>query len=418
MIESIDEFYSANLGQDTRRGMKENAQRGFLNGAPVSYGYRAIFKDINGVKKRVIELNEEEAPVVKRAFDLFLQGEGAKRVAERLNADGFCNRQGKPWNKNLVLYLLKNETYTGTYIWNRYNKSNGLKVLNPECEIVRIPNHHAPLVERMAFEHVQRTLKERAPEMKSHPRAVASQHLLSGLVFCAQCGAKMIASTAKSGKFIYYGCQRKFKEGKASCSQKSLNAEKLEPCIVDTIKDRLLTKEILTKLVCMVCEELENGEAESETKRATLRNQMSEIETKLARHYKLIESSALNVADVAPRLRELNGEKETIAAKISLLNSNRPLAGTFQKPSQETVIAYVEDLRSTLNEGSIMSRKAFLNSFIRRINIKDSEAEIEYTCPIGLGGNRRNEVLSMARIGSRGRTRTYNHTVNSRVLYH
>ena len=53
-----------------------------------------------------------------------------------------------------------------------------------------------------------------------------------------------------------------------------------------------------------------------------------------------------------------------------------------------------------------MQRKAFLNSFIRRINIKDSEAEIEYTCPIGLNGNRRIEVLSMARIGSRGRART------------
>jgi hypothetical protein len=65
-----------------------------------------------------------------------------------------------------------------------------------------------------------------------------------------------------------------------------------------------------------------------------------------------------------------------------------------------------------------MSRKVFLTSFIRRINIKDSEAEIEYTCPIGLGENRRNEVLSMGCIGSRGRTRTCNHTVNSRVLYH
>lgn len=418
MIESIDEFYSANLGQDTRRGMKENAQRGFLNGAPVSYGYQATFKDINGVEKRVIELNENEAPVVKRSFDLFLQGEGAKQIAQRLNADGFRNRQGKPWNKNLILYLLKNEIYTGTYIWNRYNKTNGLKVLNPESEIVRIPNHHAPLIEKTAFEHVQRTMKERAPEMKSHPRAVASQHLLSGLVFCAHCGAKMIASTAKSGKFVYYACQRKFKEGKASCSQKSLNAEKFEPCIVDTIKDRLLTKEILTKLVCMVCEELENGEAESETKRATLKNQMVEIEKKLARHYELIESNALNVADVAPRLRELNGEKEALAAEIFQLNTHTPRAATFPKPSQETVTAYVEDLRSTLNEGSIMHRKAFLNSFIRRISVKDSEAEIEYTCPIGLGGNRRNEVLSMARIGSRGRTRTFNITVNSRVLYH
>jgi hypothetical protein len=62
---------------------------------------------------------------------------------------------------------------------------------------------------------------------------------------------------------------------------------------------------------------------------------------------------------------------------------------------------------SRINEGSIMRRKAFLNSFIRRINIKDSEAEIEYTCPIKFGGNRRNEVLSMAQIGSRGRARAW-----------
>jgi hypothetical protein len=114
----------------------------------------------------------------------------------------------------------------------------------------------------------------------------------------------------------------------------------------------------------------------------------------------------------------LNGEKEALATEISLLNTPSPRAATFPKPSQETVIAYVEDLRSTLNEGSIMHRKAFLNSFIRRINVKDSEAEIEYTCPIGLGGNRTNEVLSMARIGSRGRTRTCNFAVNSRALYH
>ena len=51
---------------------------------------------------------------------------------------------------------------------------------------------------------------------------------------------------------------------------------------------------------------------------------------------------------------------------------------------------------------------AFYQGYIRRINIKDSEAEIEYTCPIGLSGNRRNEVLSMAQIGSRGRARVSN----------
>ena len=90
----------------------------------------------------------------------------------------------------------------------------------------------------------------------------------------------------------------------------------------------------------------------------------------------------------------------------------------LQKLSDETIKANVEELRCTLREGRIMHQKTFLNSFIRRINIKDSEVEIEYTCPIGLSGNRRKEVLSMGCLGSRGRTRTYNITVNSRVLYH
>ena len=40
MIEVINQFYSMNLGADTHRGMKENAERGFVNGGRTPYGYR------------------------------------------------------------------------------------------------------------------------------------------------------------------------------------------------------------------------------------------------------------------------------------------------------------------------------------------------------------------------------------------
>jgi hypothetical protein len=132
----------------------------------------------------------------------------------------------------------------------------------------------------------------------------------------------------------------------------------------------------------------------------------------------MFENNTLNASNVAPRLRELNAEKDAISAEIASLNAQTPSQVAVPKPSKETVKACVENLRNTVNEGSIMSRKSFLNSLIRRINIQDSEAEIQYTCAIGIGGNRKNEVLRMEQIGSRGRARTYNHTVNSRVLYH
>jgi hypothetical protein len=68
-------------------------------------------------------------------------------------------------------------------------------------------------------------------------------------------------------------------------------------------------------------------------------------------------------------------------------------------PSPADVKACVEDLRGILERGTVMQRKGFLRSFVRRIGIRNNEAEIEYTCPLLVSGNRRSEVLS---IGSNG----------------
>ena len=252
----------------------------------------------------MLELNENEAPVVKRAFELFIEGEGAKNIAQRLNADGFRTRQGRLWGKCVILYMLKNEMYTGTFIWNRYNKSNGGKVLNAESEQIRIPNHHTALVEQTCFDKIQRLLAERTPK-QIHPRVVASKHLLNGLVFCSHCG-----------------------------------------------------------------------------------------------------SQAVIMPDVAPRLRELNASKEALLAEKAKCEATarRPVP---TMPAIEVVKGYVNDLRDTLREGSIMQQKAFLRSFIKRIGVKDDLAEIEYTCPMGLSGEGRQEVLSIGKNGSKGRTRTY-----------
>ena len=53
-----------------------------------------------------------------------------------------------------------------------------------------------------------------------------------------------------------------------------------------------------------------------------------------------------------------------------------------------------------------MHQKAFLRSFIKRIGIRDDQAEIEYTCPTGLSGDGRAEVLSIRPNGDPTGTRT------------
>ncbi len=69
--------------------------------------------------------DEVFAPTIRRIFQMCVGGMGAKEIVKTLNGEGLRTTSGKSWNKNNVYYILKNEVYTGTLVWNRQNKSQG-----------------------------------------------------------------------------------------------------------------------------------------------------------------------------------------------------------------------------------------------------------------------------------------------------
>jgi site-specific DNA recombinase len=72
MIESLDEFYSANLGEEVTRGMRESASRGFYLSAVAPFGYRKV-RVRDGSKERTkLEIEPNEARIVARIFDQVL----------------------------------------------------------------------------------------------------------------------------------------------------------------------------------------------------------------------------------------------------------------------------------------------------------------------------------------------------------
>ncbi len=407
MIEVVDEFYSSNLAQDTRRGMKENAARGFLNGGTIPYGYKAVHTEVNGVKKRKLATNDLEAPVVRQAFKWCLQGEGVKEIVNRLNAEGKRTRQGNPWSKTVIYYMLTNEVYTGMLTWNRSRYGQGIRTRNREEEILRIPNAHPALISKEQFDHAQRLMAKRGPKI-THPRSVASEHLLSGLLFCSRCGSRMIAIGAKSGRFSYYTCLKYWRQGKAICEAKMLNTDKLETFVIRVIKERILTEAHLAKLIELIAEELRAYQLEANEKLELLEKRLADVERRLAKLYRLIEDDKVSFEEVAPRLRELNGLRETSGAEKDSFQS-RLNGSPIPAPTKEAVRAYVEDLRETLEEGSLMERKGFLRSWVKRIDLNHPNAEIEYTIPLTppkAATPVRREVLSIVQSGCPARTRT------------
>ncbi len=117
IIESVDEFYSENLAEEVRRGMREAASRGFWVASRVPYGYRKLMVQDGAKKRPTLEPNPDTSPVVKRIFDMAEAGHGILDITRTLNDEGIANPTGRPWSKNGVHIILRNEAYTGTLLW-------------------------------------------------------------------------------------------------------------------------------------------------------------------------------------------------------------------------------------------------------------------------------------------------------------
>lgn len=414
MIELIDEFYSINLSQDTLRGLKENASRGFNNGAP-PYGYRIKKIKDGNTERGKLEPDEFQAPVIKLIFNKYIEGKGIKEIAKDLNLEGIKTSKGNPWCNTAISYLLKNEAYNGTLVYNK--KSKNINLNHTKGDIIRVENNHPAIIEKDIFFKVQSILSTRNIK-NSHPKEISSIYLLSGLVYCGKCQNKMIGSSAKSGKYFYYACHNYLKRGKDICNTKSINKEKLERMIIDQIKKNIITEKNLKELLNMVLEEYKQNKDSSEVELKNIGTQLGKLQYKRGKLYNVLETGKLDIDDIAPRLKELKSQidklekrKEDILEKIK-----NPDILPF---NLNDLKFYMQDLKELLNLGSIIEQKTFLKTFIKKITVNHPEVKIEYRLPIinKIGRSSTEEVLPMLQTGSPGRIRTYNPPVNSRMLH-
>jgi len=252
MLEVVDEFYSNNLASDTIRGMKENASRGYLNGGSVTFGYKPKKINVDGNLKTTYVIDPENATIVRKSFELCLNGEGAKDIAKILNSSYPSKRI---WSRNTILNILHNERYTGSLIWNEKNIN----------EIIRVKDCHPKIVTYEEFNKVQALIHSRKPNI-THPRVVSSRNLLNGLIYCSSCGKSFTSYSAKSGKFHYYICQTRLKSGTNACNQRPLNITKFDNFIINTIKEKIFTPENINYLIKLINEDILKFKKENQAK--------------------------------------------------------------------------------------------------------------------------------------------------------
>jgi len=378
IIEVIDEFYSANLSQDVVRGMRESASRGFYPGGPVPYGYRRVKVQDGSIQRVKLEPDPIATPVVERIFRECLSGKGLIEITKGLNRDGLTTRKNNMWSKTSVHKVLKNEAYTGVLIWDKQKLRQ--IAAGSGSPPIRVEGAWSPIIAKETFDQVQAKLETRAPKI-THPRVVHSEYILSGLMRCRNCGAAMIGHAVKSGKFFYYMCGNARRRGRGVCRTPLLPKDKIEGFVVDRIKRYILTEENLEELVRLTNEELAQTCDEEQDKVELLNAQIAEVDSRLGRLYDALETGKFKGGELAPRI-------ETLFEKKAQLQQARAEAEeafryhTIELADPEVVREYVEDLKALLEESSIVEQKAFLKSFVERIEVDDSEMKVIYTIPM------------------------------------
>lgn len=114
LLESINQYYSEELSQKTKRGMRETRIKGNFMGGRVNYGYSIVKEIIGEQTVSKVTVNEEEAAILLQIFEAYAGGNRIPDIVRELEDKGIRNR-GKPFTVNTIYFMLQNEKYTGVY---------------------------------------------------------------------------------------------------------------------------------------------------------------------------------------------------------------------------------------------------------------------------------------------------------------
>lgn len=374
MIALMDEHSSRTNGTQTRRVMASNAEAGFWKGSIPPVGFRTYTAEVRGKKhKKKLEVEPEEAALVRRIFSMYLRGEretgplGIKLIATRLKNEGILCR-GREITNSKVATILKCEAYIGTAYWNKTNSKT--RQVRPKSEWVAVD---VPVIVPPAdFDAVQARLATNHPKV-TPPRTVNSPTLLTAKAKCGQegCGTGMLLMTGKGGKHRYYQCQRKKKIAANACSQPNLRMGDVDDAVIAAIEEIVLEPTRLNELLSRLVARTDEAAAERKQLLEQYRVDLAERKASLDRIWTAIDSGLgdVNDPDVADRMKAHRARVAFLKKEIDLLEKQD--ASPAKRITPEKLSQFAQIIREKLRGPDPALRKAYVQLLIDEVIVTD-----------------------------------------------
>jgi DNA invertase Pin-like site-specific DNA recombinase len=356
------EFEREQATTRVRAKFADKVQRAQHVGGKV-YGYRIVQKDGHVD----LEIDEAQAEVVRRIFELHVKELGIKRISSLLNDEGVPapgskrtttdaagqrnTRTSDKWSATGIRDLLRNERYAGRVIYGRtrramkrggkvrLNVGDSSKWLTVEREDLRVVPEglwqaNAKRVAATAAQYLRKadgTVEGRPAQLG----AATGKYLLSGLLACGECGGNLIAVKRRSSNkkiHVYYICATYRVRGPKACSNaRGLQAGDIESMVTTGFKRFVLTPDAVETVLTDAAKDRAEG-PQLAAQRATFLAQLIKIEGELGNLIAALAGGA-GLESVKASITQREAERNALLARLEHVDGQLKAAAAWEAGS-------------------------------------------------------------------------------------
>lgn len=335
-------------------GRELSAKKGFFLGATPPYGYNRIWI-MDGKRRRPsLEINEQEAEVVRMIFDMYVnQGYGLQMIANRIRKMGIMSRSGRFFSRSTVKDVLHNEHLMGKIVWKRRPITKTVE----QSEIITkrdfnenrmiFDGMHPAIISEEMFYKAQK-ISNSAPKVNID---FTLKNPLTTLIYC-ECGNSMTLKGSQSRKHRYI-CKYH-----TVCKNASNDADEVIEAVCKAIEEEIDNFEV----------RLNKGEKDEQKRKMNeikvIERKITECENKEISLWEKYTDEGMPKRIFDQLLEKNTSEKERLLNELNSLNNTINLHSNCED-AISTLSEALEALRN--KEASAEKQNALLKACIEKI---------------------------------------------------
>lgn len=284
-------------------GKDAKAQMGFYHGygnIPTGYDY----------KEGKLVVNEFEAMIIKRMFELYASGHGYAIIADELNNAGLKPRFGE-WSRRTVRTAIHNQTYIGK-IPHRGEWLDG---------------NHEPIISQELFDRATNQRERKVVQYRNQPISGRVNSLLAGLIVCGHCGARYgkiskLKKTVKSGPKRYnkYCCNSRSKRTEClifdpNCKNKIWDMEVLDEVIIREVEKLALNPDLI---------QISAQKVQKSDEIEPIKDKLKALDTQISKLMDLYSVEQMPYNVLQQKILDLSQQREKLQENLSAIEQEQP----------------------------------------------------------------------------------------------